>query len=62
MAKSIYKKSTSYKVFLVCNTLIMLLLGFLFLAPYLNVIANALNDPSNTAYGGAIGLIPRKLT
>lgn len=55
------KVSKSRKVFVVCNTLFLLLLSFLFIAPYVNILAKALNEASDTALGG-VGFLPRKWT
>ena len=55
------KKSTSYKVFTVFNTIFMCLLGVIMIYPYLNQLAIAFNESADTALGG-IYLLPRKLT
>ncbi|MDR1093224.1 MAG: hypothetical protein LBL66_03660, partial [Clostridiales bacterium] len=55
------KKSVSYKAFLAVNAAVLFLLSFLFLAPYVHVIAKALNQAKDTDLGG-IALWPRKLT
>lgn len=67
MGNKIIKKENRMKdgvgrnVFVVCNTLLLILLSFLFIAPYLNVFAKALNSAKDTALGG-VGLFPRKLS
>ena len=38
------KTSVGRRIFIVCNTLLMVLLCAVFLSPYLNVLAQALND------------------
>jgi len=55
------KKSRSYIVFLIVNTLLMIAAGFVFIGPYLNVMAQAFNVGSDTALGG-VWLWPRQWT
>ncbi len=55
------KTSAARKTFVVINTLLLILLSFLFVAPYLNVLAQAFNDAQDTAQGG-LGLWPREWT
>ena len=57
----IKSKSAGRKAFIVTNVIIMLLLSALFLFPYLNVLAKALNDPTDLSHGG-VWLWPRKFT
>lgn len=52
------KVSNSRKVFVVLNTLLMLILTFIFFAPYLHVLAKSLNSAKDTSLGG-IALWPR---
>ncbi|MDY3928075.1 MAG: carbohydrate ABC transporter permease [Clostridia bacterium] len=52
------KESKSYKIFRIFNTLLMLLLAVVFLFPYLNTLAKAFNDSSDTLRGG-ITIYPR---
>lgn len=55
------KMSKSYKTFSVFNIIFMILISFIFIAPYLNVLATALNDAKDSQLGG-IFLWPRKWT
>lgn len=55
------RKSTSYKIFTVFNTIFMCLLCAIMIYPYLNQLAIALNESADTAIGG-IYLLPRKVT
>lgn len=59
--KNRIKTSVSRKIFVVFNTLILILLSIMFLFPYLNILAKSLNDAADTALGG-ITIIPRKWT
>lgn len=52
--RSKMKTSVSRKVFVVCNTILMILLSCLFIFPYVNILATALNDARNTELGGII--------
>ena len=54
-------ETKSYKIFKFFNILFMLLIMTVMIYPYLNTLAKALNDASNTALGG-ITIFPRKLT
>lgn len=54
LKRSKMKVSASRWVFVVCNTALMVLLSFLFIFPYLNILATALNDASDTALGGIV--------
>ena len=49
------------RVFEVCNIIIQVLLAVLFLGPYINVLAKALNAASDTALGGVL-FWPRQWT
>ncbi|GHV03105.1 sugar ABC transporter permease [Clostridia bacterium] len=53
--------SGAYKAFIILNVILMILLSFVFLAPYINVLAKSLNKAEDTSLGG-IGLWPRKPT
>ncbi len=55
------KRSRSYKIFSACNILILTLLCVTMLFPYLNQLAIALNEGTDTAKGG-ISIWPRKFT
>lgn len=55
------KDSLSRKIFCFCNIVFMLLIATLMLFPYLNVLAKAFNEGSDTAMGGIV-LWPRKFT
>ena len=55
------KTSPSRKVFVVTNTVLLVLLSCVFLFPYLNVLAKSLNDASDTALGG-LTVFPRAFT
>lgn len=55
------KKSKSYIVFLIFNYTLLTALTIMFLFPYLNQVAKALNDSADTARGGML-IFPRKFT
>jgi len=55
------KDTVSYKIFSVCNIVFMLLLGIVFIFPYLNVLAKSFNDAVDSARGG-ITVYPRVFT
>lgn len=55
------KDSVSRKVFVVFNALVLILFSFIFLAPYVNILAKSLNKASDTALGG-LTFIPRAWT
>ena len=55
------KKSVGYRVFNVFNILLMIILGVLFIFPYLNILAESLNDPADTLRGG-LTIYPRVFT
>lgn len=46
------KSSASRKVFVVCNTIFMVLLSFTFLAPYVTILAKSFNAARDTMLGG----------
>lgn len=52
------KTSVGRRIFIVCNTLLMVLLCAVFLSPYLNVLAQALNDTDREG----LGIIPKNFT
>lgn len=56
--KNRIKMSTGRKIFIVCNGILMLLLCAVFLAPYLNVLAQALNDTDRVG----VGIFPKNFT
>lgn len=55
------KKSIGYTIFKVFVVIFMLLVSVAFLFPYLNILAKALNDSTDTSLGG-ITIFPRKFT
>lgn len=55
------KRSRSYKIFTVCNVTLLLLLCVTMLYPYLNQLAIAFNEGTDTSRGG-ITIFPRKFT
>lgn len=55
------KQSVGYRVFSVFNILLMIILGVLFIFPYLNILAESLNDPADTLRGG-LTIYPRVFT
>lgn len=55
------KESPSRKIFNILNVIFMCLMMAVMLFPYLNVLAKALNEGSDTAKGG-ITIFPRKFT
>lgn len=55
------KKSKGYRIFTVCNTIFMIILSIMLIYPYLNQLAIAFNDGSDTALGG-ITIFPRAFT
>ena len=57
----IRKDSFSRKVFYICNVIFLLLMAATILFPYLNVLAKAFNDGSDTARGGIV-IWPRVFT
>lgn len=54
-------KSTSYKIFLCANCLLMIAIFIVCIFPYFHVLAKALNDGNDTMRGG-ITFYPRKFT
>ncbi|WP_309122356.1 carbohydrate ABC transporter permease [Paenibacillus sp.] len=61
MYASYVRESVGSKLFDVCNILFMLLLSFLMLYPFVNLLALSLNDGADAARGG-IYFFPRKLS
>lgn len=59
--KTVGKMSISRRIFVVCNTLFLLLLSFSFIAPYLNILAKSFNSARDTMLGG-ITFYPRVFT
>lgn len=59
--KNVGKTSLSRKIFVVCNTTLLILLSFGFLAPYLNILAKSFNAARDTMLGG-ITFFPRQFT
>jgi len=55
------KKSTADKIFVVCNTIFMVLFVVITLYPVLNTLAISFNDGIDTIRGG-VHLLPRKFT
>ena len=55
------KQPVSRKVFVAFNVIFLFLLAFLFVAPYLNIMAKAFNTASDTARGG-LAFWPRDFT
>ena len=55
------KKSTADKIFVVCNTIFMVLFVVITLYPVLNTLASSFNDGIDTIRGG-VHLLPRKFT
>jgi len=53
-------REISYKIFRVCNFLIMVIIALMMLLPYLHVLAKSLNESTDTMMGG-ITFYPRKL-
>lgn len=59
--KRVGKTSLSRKIFVVCNTALLILLSFGFLAPYINILAKSFNTAKDTMLGG-ITFFPRQFT
>lgn len=55
------KESKGYRIFSVFNIILMILLGIIMIFPYLNVLAKAFNEASDSARGG-ITIFPREFT
>ena len=55
------KESVPRRIFIVFNTVLLILLSFVFLAPYVNILAKSLNAASDTALGG-VTFWPRDFT
>lgn len=60
-AKNRIKTNPARITFVVINTIFLIFVSMLFLFPYLNVVAKAFNEASDTALGG-LTIIPRKFT
>ena len=60
-SKGIGKLSLSRKIFIVCNTIFLLLCSFAFLAPYVNILAKSFNAAGDTMLGG-VTFYPREFT
>jgi putative aldouronate transport system permease protein len=56
-----FYESVSYKVFKICNIVLLFLIVMMMIFPYLNVLAYALNDGLDSQTGG-ITIFPRVLT
>lgn len=54
-------ESTSYKIFKIINAILLCVIVFIMIFPYLNVLAYAFNDSVDSQLGG-ITLFPRKFT
>ena len=59
--KAVGKMSVSRRIFVVCNTVFLLLLSFAFIAPYLNILAKSFNSAKDTMLGG-VTFFPRVFT
>lgn len=59
--KNKIKTNPGRTAFVVINTILMIFFSMLFLFPYLNVVAKAFNEASDTALGG-LTIYPRKFT
>ena len=59
--KSVGKLSLARKIFIVCNTVFLLLCSFAFLAPYVNILAKSFNSARDTMLGG-VTFFPRVFT
>ena len=59
--KPVGKPSVSRRIFVVCNTVLLLLLSFTFLAPYINILATSFNSGKDTMLGG-VTFFPRVFT
>ena len=59
--KPVGKPSVSRRIFVVCNTVLLLLLSFTFLAPYINILAKSFNSGKDTMLGG-VTFFPRVFT
>ena len=59
--RGVGKLSLSRKIFIVCNTILLLLCSFAFLAPYINILAKSFNAAGDTMLGG-VTFYPREFT
>ena len=59
--KAVGRMSVSRRIFVVCNTVFLLLLSFAFIAPYLNILAKSFNSAKDTMLGG-VTFFPRVFT
>lgn len=55
------KTTVSRKIFVGFNSILLVVLSLLFIAPYINILAKALNESADTALGGIL-FLPRKWT
>ncbi len=60
-SRSVGKLSLGRKIFIVCNTIFLLLCSFAFLAPYVNILAKSFNAAGDTMLGG-VTFFPREFT
>lgn len=60
-SRGVGKLSLSRKIFIVCNTILLLLCSFAFLAPYVNILAKSFNAAGDTMLGG-VTFYPREFT
>ena len=60
-SRGVGKLSLSRKIFIVCNTILLLLCSFAFLAPYINILAKSFNAAGDTMLGG-VTFYPREFT
>ena len=59
--KAVGRMSVSRRIFVVCNTVFLLLLSFAFIAPSLNILAKSFNSAKDTMLGG-VTFYPRVFT
>ena len=60
-SRGVGKLSLGRKIFIVCNTIFLLLCSFAFLAPYINILAKSFNSAGDTMLGG-VTFYPREFT
>ena len=60
-SRGVGKLSLGRKIFIVCNTILLLLCSFTFLAPYVNILAKSFNAAGDTMLGG-VTFYPREFT
>ncbi len=60
-SRGVGKLSLGRKIFIVCNTILLLLCSFAFLAPYVNILAKSFNAAGDTMLGG-VTFYPRVFT